>query len=71
MSEDPDTICAGMGCKHPRKAHTEWGRCSTKRAFYNEVLYGYEQPLIYKTCMCPWMEPLPPARYKVRDAPQS
>lgn len=68
---DTDT-CGSMGCKHPRKSHTEWGKCSEKKAFYNEVLYGYEQPLIYKTCLCPWVEPGSLLKRRpVKDNPQA
>ena len=70
MSEDD--VCSFMGCKHPRKSHTFNGRCDEKKAFYNEVLYGYEQPLIYKTCLCTWSEPIPAkSGRRVKDNPQS
>lgn len=65
------TTCAAMGCKHPRESHDQ-GRCMEKKAYYNEHLYGFDQPLIYKVCGCDWSEPIPATSgRRVKDNPQS
>lgn len=69
MNADP---CHDMGCKHPRASHETWGRCTERRAYYNERLYGYDQPVIYRTCDCSEWKPstyLTPRA--VTDGPQA
>jgi hypothetical protein len=65
-----DQPCADIGCRHPRSSHEPWGRCSERRAYYNEQIHGYDQPVIHRICDCPEWRP-PVSLRSVRDEPQA